>query len=131
MHLSIISIASELILASFAVPVLVLARYAVASRPDSYVGNELLCSNGTHILLVPYGRGWRALRKAVQAILNVTAVDRLLPVQEAEASQTLFELMTTLRKGFTHIRRYSTAVILISVFGQRGASYKAPKVQAL
>ncbi|KIW80425.1 hypothetical protein Z517_07040 [Fonsecaea pedrosoi CBS 271.37] len=102
-----------------------------SSRPDSYVGNQLLCPNETHILLVPYGPGWRALRKAVQAMLNVTAVDRLLPVQEAEAAQTLFELMTTPQKCFTHIRRYSTAVILASVFGQRGASYEAPKVQAL
>ncbi|EXJ75912.1 uncharacterized protein A1O5_00420 [Cladophialophora psammophila CBS 110553] len=102
-----------------------------SSRPDSYVGNELLCPNETHILLVPYGQGWRALRKAVQTLLNVTAVDGLLPVQEAEASQTAYELMTTPEKCFTHIRRYSTAVILASVFGQRGASYEAPKVQAL
>lgn len=32
---------------------------------------------------------------------------------------------------YDHIRRYSTAVILASVFGQRGASFKSPKVQAL
>lgn len=71
------------------------------------------------------------MRKAVQAMLNVTAVDGLLPVQEAEASQVLFELMTTPERCFRHIRRYSTAVILASVFGQRGASYESPKVQAL
>lgn len=34
-------------------------------------------------------------------------------------------------KAFTSIRRYSTAVILASVFGQRGVSYESPKVQAL
>lgn len=71
------------------------------------------------------------MRKAVQAMLNVTAVDGLLPVQEAEASQALFELMMTPERCFRHIRRYSTAVILASVFGQRGASYESPKVQAL
>jgi hypothetical protein len=32
---------------------------------------------------------------------------------------------------YDHIRRYSTAVILASVFGQRGASFQSPKVQAL
>ena len=32
---------------------------------------------------------------------------------------------------YEHIRRYSTAVILASVFGQRGASFKSAKVQAL
>ncbi|KAJ9636441.1 hypothetical protein H2204_005274 [Knufia peltigerae] len=102
-----------------------------SSRPDSYVANELLCPYETHILFAPYGQRWRALRKAVQAMLNVTAVDGLLPVQEAEASQVLFELMTTPERCFRHIRRYSTAVILASVFGQRGASYESPKVQAL
>lgn len=67
----------------------------------------------------------------MQALLNVTAVDGLLPIQEAEATQTLSELVQTPGSCFKHIRRYSTAVILASVFGQRGASYEAPKVQAL
>lgn len=80
---------------------------------------------------MPYGQGWRALRKAVQALLSVTAVDALLPVQEAEAVQTLYEILQNPAKSFTSIRRYSTAVILASVFGQRGSSYDAPKVQAL
>lgn len=102
-----------------------------SSRPASYVGNELLCPNDAHILLVPYGPGWRALRKAVQSLLNVTAVDALLPVQEAEAIQTLHEILEDPTTSFNSIRRYSTAVILASVFGQRGDRYEAPKVQAL
>lgn len=32
---------------------------------------------------------------------------------------------------YDHIRRYSTAVILASVFGQRGARFDSPKIQAL
>ncbi|KAK5217822.1 hypothetical protein LTR72_009485 [Exophiala xenobiotica] len=64
-------------------------------------------------------------------MLNVTAVDGVLPVQEAEASQTLLELTKTPERCFTHIRRYSKGVILASVFGQRGATYEDPKVQAL
>ncbi len=32
---------------------------------------------------------------------------------------------------YDHIRRYSTAVILASVYGQRGARFDSPKVQAL
>lgn len=91
----------------------------------------MLCPNEAHILLVPYGQGWRALRKAVQALLSVTAVDALLPVQEAEASQNLYEIMESPAQSFNSIRRYSTAVILASVFGQRGATYETPKVQAL
>ena len=102
-----------------------------SSRPDSYVGNELLCPNDAHILLVPYGQGWRALRKAVQGLLSVTAVDALLPVQEAEATQTLYEILNNPANSFNSIRRYSTSVILASVFGQRGARYESPQVQAL
>lgn len=95
------------------------------------MGNELLCPNQTHILLVPYGDGWRRLRKVTQSLLNVTAVDNLLPIQNAEASQTLYQLLQDPRDSWKHVRRYSTAVILASVFGQRGPSYESEKVQAL
>ena len=90
-----------------------------------------MCPNETHILLVPYGQGWRKLRKVVQALLNTTAVDSLLPLQNAEASQTMFQLARDPQNSYKHIRRYSTAVILASVFGQRGAEYDSSKVQAL
>jgi cytochrome P450 len=80
---------------------------------------------------VPYGQGWRKLRKACQSLLNVNEVDSLLPIQNAEASQTMFELLQSPGDCYNHIRRYSTAVILASVFGQRGAKFESPKVQAL
>ena len=62
-----------------------------SSRPESFIGNQLICPNETHILLVPYGQGWRKLRKACQSLLNVNEVDSLLPIQNAEASQTMLE----------------------------------------
>ena len=102
-----------------------------SSRPDNYIGNELVCPNDTHILLIPYGDKWRQQRKVVQALLNVNAVDNLLPIQNAEALQTMVQLLQDPEGYYDHIRRYSTAVILASVFGQRGASFDSPKVQAL
>jgi cytochrome P450 len=81
--------------------------------------------------LVPYGQQWRTFRKALQNMLNVTAVHNLLPIQNAEASQTMHQLVTDPAGYYDHIRRYSTAVILSSVFGQRGATFESPKVQAL
>jgi cytochrome P450 len=102
-----------------------------SSRPGSYVGNELLCPNETHILLVPYGNGWRKLRKVVMSLLNVNATDGALPIQNAEASQTLFQMLKDPQNCYNHVRRYSTAVILASVFGQRGADFESTKVQAL
>ncbi|MCJ1299231.1 hypothetical protein MMC08_002023 [Hypocenomyce scalaris] len=102
-----------------------------SSRPENYIGNEIICQNETHILLVPYGQGWRTLRKACQSLLNVKIVDSLLPIQNAEASQTMLELLQSPGDCYNHIRRYSTGVILASVFGQRGAKYESAKVQAL
>jgi hypothetical protein len=67
----------------------------------------------------------------VQGLLNVKAVDDLLPIQNAEATQTMCQLLQDPAGYYDHIRRYSTAVILSSVFGQRGADFKSPKVQAL
>lgn len=71
------------------------------------------------------------LRKAVQALLNVKAVDSMFPIQNAEATQTMYQLVRDPNGYYDHIRRYSTAVILSSVYGQRGAEFASPKVQAL
>lgn len=102
-----------------------------SSRPENYIGNEIICPDETHILLVPYGPGWRTLRKACQSLLNVKEVDSLLSIQNAEASQTMLELLESPGDFYNHIRRYSTAVVLASVFGQRGTKFESAKVQAL
>lgn len=78
-----------------------------------------------------YSDGWRKLRKAVSQLLNVNAVDSMLPIQNAEAMQTLHDIVKDPRNYFDHIRKYSTAVILASVYGQRGATFDSEKVQAL
>lgn len=83
------------------------------------------------MLLAEYGPEWRTLRKAVQGLLNVNVVDALHPIQEAEATQTMCQLLDDPENYYDHIRRYTTAVILASVFGQRGESFESHKVQAL
>src|SRR3954452_15342042 len=102
-----------------------------SSRPENYIGNELICPGNTHILLGPYSGAWRSLRKSVQALLNVNSVDALLPIQNAEATQTMYDLIRTPDAYYDHLRRYSTAVILASVFGKRGETFSSGKVQAL
>jgi len=61
----------------------------------------------------------------------VKTVDALLPIQNAEATQTLHQLLTEPDGWYDHIRRYSTAVILASVFGLRGATFDSPRVKDL
>ncbi|CAI7579982.1 unnamed protein product [Penicillium pancosmium] len=76
-------------------------------------------------------RRWRLLRKTVQALLNVKAVDDMFPIQNAEATQTMCQILQNPDGYYDYIRRYSTAVVLSSVFGQRGAEFESPKVRAL
>ncbi|KAI1496915.1 cytochrome P450 [Biscogniauxia marginata] len=102
-----------------------------SSRPHTYIANEVVCPNEIHLLLLKYGSEWRKQRKIVQSLLNVNAVDDLLPVQNAEATQTMFELLHDPQGYYDHIRRYTTAVILASVYGQRGARFDSTNVQAL
>lgn len=102
-----------------------------SSRPPNHVGNNVLCPNGVHILLLPYGQEWRLLRKAIQSMLNSKAVGSVVHIQEAESTQTLVQLLQDPQESFKHIRRFTTALILASVYGQRGESYESKKVQAL
>ncbi|KAK7978164.1 hypothetical protein PG988_005654 [Apiospora saccharicola] len=101
-----------------------------SSRPNTYIGN-IVCPNEIHLLLLPYGGEWRKQRKILQSLLNVNVVDRLLPLQSAEATQTMFQLLQDPQGYYDHIRRYTTAVILASVYGQRGERFDSPNVQAL
>jgi len=101
-----------------------------SSRPDSHVANDVIFKDKTHILFLPYGREWRLMRKTLQQLLRTTAVDEILPLQEAESIQTLHHLMHSPERWFDHVRRYSTAVILASVFGLRGAHCDSPRVKS-
>jgi cytochrome P450 len=71
------------------------------------------------------------MRKTLQELLRTTAVDEILPIQEAESIQTLHHLLHSPERWFDHVRRYSTAVILASVFGLRGAHFDSLRVKAL
>lgn len=80
---------------------------------------------------MPYGPEWRRQRKVYQSILNITAVTSYQPLQAAEAVLTLKQLSETPERYYDHIRRYSTAVILSSVFGIRGPQFDHPNIQRL
>ncbi|CAH0035241.1 unnamed protein product [Clonostachys rhizophaga] len=102
-----------------------------SSRTPSHIGNELITRDNTHLLLMPYGQAWRNQRKVYQSILNITAVVSLQPLQAAEAVLTMSQLIESPEKYYDHIRRYSTAVILSSVFGIRGPNFNHPNIQRL
>jgi cytochrome P450 family 619 len=80
---------------------------------------------------MPYGPEWRGQRKVYQNLMNINAVTSLQRLQNAESCLTLMQLLQTPAEYYDHIRRYSTAVILSSVFGVRGAHFQDPKVKRL
>ncbi|KAF4335762.1 oxidoreductase [Fusarium beomiforme] len=98
---------------------------------QDHIANDIMFTNDTHILFVPYGDSWRKLRKTLQGLLNIKAVDRLLPIQNAEAMQMMHQLLHSPDDWYDHVRRYSTSVILASVFGLRGPTFEHPRVEAL
>ncbi|KAJ5934878.1 hypothetical protein N7466_004425 [Penicillium verhagenii] len=102
-----------------------------SGRPELYAAQQLICPDNIHILLAQYGSTWRAMRKALQGILSLTAIDALHPIQLAEATQSMCDLLDNPEGYYDSIRRYSTSVVLASVYGQRGESFESPKIQAL
>lgn len=55
----------------------------------------------------------------------------MLPIQNAKATQTVYDILCELSGYYKHILRYTTAVILASVFGQRGEKFETAKVRAI
>ncbi|CAG8422833.1 unnamed protein product [Penicillium salamii] len=102
-----------------------------SSRPPNHIGNELITRDNVHLLLMPYGQEWRKQRKIYQAILSISAVRALTPLQEAEATLTVYQIAQSSECYYDHIRRYSTAVILSSVFGIRGPEFNHPNITRL
>lgn len=80
---------------------------------------------------MPYGPDWRNQRKIYQSLLNLNVVVSLQKVQDAESCLTMLQLLESPQDYYDHIRRYSTAVILSSVYGIRGPRFDDPNVQRL
>ncbi|KAK5175120.1 uncharacterized protein LTR77_000257 [Saxophila tyrrhenica] len=102
-----------------------------ADRPRTHITHDILFPEGLHLLFADYGPTWRFMRKAMMRLLNTKVVDTLLPIQTAESLVTMQALVRDPEEWYNHIQRYSTAVILASVFGLRGTSFDSPRVKDL
>ncbi|KAJ6451900.1 cytochrome P450 [Mycena sanguinolenta] len=102
---------------------------STVERPRSHLVD--LVTEGLHMAFAHYTENWRTLRRTAHAILTPQASARLLPIQQAEASQLLHDILRhpqARRTGFyTHIRRYSNSVILSVLYGKRSPRYETPK----
>ncbi|KAH8878703.1 putative cytochrome P450 [Thozetella sp. PMI_491] len=91
-----------------------------SARPDNYIAQEIMCPNGLHLLLSS-GAMWHTSRKAARGALTPKAARWIATIQNAEAAQTVCDLIGDPANYREHIRRYSTAAMLTSLYGRREA----------
>ncbi|ORY55870.1 cytochrome P450 [Pseudomassariella vexata] len=95
-----------------------------SSRPFLALVQYVLPPPGdVHLAFMNYGPKWRKARKTIADFLRDEEVGKLLPIQDAESSQFMHELMQTPQRYHDHVLRYFGAVIMDSVFGTRGKDF--------
>ncbi|KAK4498569.1 hypothetical protein PRZ48_011227 [Zasmidium cellare] len=102
-----------------------------SSRPENHIAKDILFRNDVHALFTPYGDKWLQLRKIFQQLLRTSSVDKFIPLQAAESTRTLHQLLHDPNRWYDHIRRYTMSVMLASIFGLQGASFDSPRVKTL
>ncbi|KAJ3721313.1 cytochrome P450 [Lentinula guzmanii] len=95
---------------------------STADRPPNYIADNV--SGGLNMVLARYGNEWRILRKTAHAILTPNAVTAHLPIQVAEATQVMYDLLNSPERFYNHIRRYSNSVIMSVLYGKRCPRYE-------
>lgn len=99
-------------------------------RQEMYIG-QTLCSGDLRILMMGYTPRWRACRKLVHALLNISAAKSYVPYQMLENKQMMYEMITQPERFLHNIRRYSNALTTTMVFGWRSDTYDDPKMMQL
>jgi cytochrome P450 len=90
-----------------------------SSRPHIPVV-DIVVPNNLNPALSVYGDTWRRQRKMLVELLGGDRSDSIKPVQDAESTQMLFDLMNDTSHFEKHVLRSFGAVILATVYGQRG-----------
>ncbi|KAF2795103.1 cytochrome P450 [Melanomma pulvis-pyrius CBS 109.77] len=90
-------------------------------RPASKVAD--LITGGDHILMMQYGETWRTMRKMIhQFFMESRCEKEHWKVQEAEASQMLYDFLTDPDAHMNHPKRFSNSITMSLVFGFRTKS---------
>ncbi|KAK8041117.1 cytochrome P450 [Apiospora phragmitis] len=90
-------------------------------RPVSYVGQ--LIAHGDHLLLMQYGDDWRRIRKLIhQFFMEPRCEKDHIHLQNAEATQLMYDFMMAPEYHMEHPKRYSHSITSSLVFGIRTKS---------
>ncbi|KAJ6571782.1 cytochrome P450 [Mycena capillaripes] len=101
--------------------------WSASSRPPNYLAE--LAAGGYHILFAPDTALLRNLRKTIARFFSPSNAVNRVPVQAAESTQLLYELMTQ-PEIFSHsLRRYTHSIAMITIYGQRVSSCASPEMQ--
>ncbi|KAF8160325.1 cytochrome P450 [Mycena galopus ATCC 62051] len=98
---------------------------STVDRPPMYIAD--LVTGGLNLALARHTEKWRSLRRAAHAILTPQATALHMPIQQAEASQLLHDILCHPEGFYTHIRRYSNSVIVSVLYGKRAPRYETPE----
>ncbi|KAJ6564685.1 cytochrome P450 [Mycena capillaripes] len=98
-----------------------------ADRPSLHI--PYMVTGGLHMVFAQgTSSTWKTQRRAAATILTSQATARHLPIQRAEATQLLHDILHSPESFFTDIRRYSISVILSVLYGRRVPRYDAPEI---
>ncbi|CAL1702667.1 unnamed protein product [Somion occarium] len=93
---------------------------SMGDRPPSRLPD--ITTNGLSLPLAS-GPVWKSLRRAVQQLLTREACSRHMPIQQAEATQLMYDLLKQPENFFNHIQRQMISIMLSTVFGFRSPRY--------
>ncbi|KAI4866579.1 putative O-methylsterigmatocystin oxidoreductase [Hypoxylon rubiginosum] len=103
---------------------------STASKAPLPMSHDVV-TGGMRLPTMPYGPRWRAQRSVVRQITSVPMTSTLMPSQEFETKQLLFDLATdneNQRDFFVHMRRFAFSIIMTNTFGTRVKTWDHPDV---
>ncbi|CAE6460257.1 unnamed protein product [Rhizoctonia solani] len=99
---------------------------ATVDRPPNHAGEWVV--GGMNLVLAQYTKDWRTLRRVSHEMLTPSACTQHVPIQQAESTQVLYDFLTDPKRFYTHLRRYSSSVILSMLYGKRAPRFETQEV---
>lgn len=94
-----------------------------SSRP-TFPAADIAIPGGENPVITKYGDTWRRQRKMLVEFLGGERSNKMKPVQDAESTQMVYDILQTPLKFQDHVFRSFGAVILATVFGQRAKAFE-------
>ncbi|ETI21637.1 hypothetical protein G647_07984 [Cladophialophora carrionii CBS 160.54] len=112
-------------------------RWVVLSSPEAV--KEVFDRNGAltssrprmRVAMDPYGKQWRSIRAIAHRCLSVKAADVMKPSQSLESHHYLYDILNDPDNFLDHVKRYTSSVIMYSIYGRRVLNLDDPVLKAI